>query len=66
MKDLVPCPFCGSKNLTANEWCVDDNRFGADEFGEIAAVECADCLGSAPLVSWGRRAELGADQEESK
>ncbi len=65
MNELLPCPFCGSKNLTSNEWCVDDDRFGADEFGEIAAVECADCLGSAPLVSWNRRAQPGAARGEA-
>ena len=61
--ETLPCPFCGSTNLTSNEWSVDEDhasKFGADEFSEIWAMECMDCLGSAPLVSWNRRHNKGA------
>lgn len=53
-----PCPFCGSSNITSNEWIVDDDhagKFDADKFNEVPALECMDCLGAAPVVSWNQR-----------
>jgi hypothetical protein len=54
----ISCPGCGSENITSNEWSVDEDnaaKFGADEFSEIWAFECMDCLFAAPVESWQRR-----------
>lgn len=48
--DFKPCPFCGSTNLTINQWSIDD--------GEIDAVECLDCYGSAPANTWNQRSPM--------
>lgn len=55
----LPCPFCGSDAIISNEWSVGEDlaeKLGADEFSEVWAYECTKCLGSAPIVSWNRRA----------
>lgn len=57
----LPCPGCGSENITSNEWSVDEDhaaQFGADEFSEIWAFECSDCLFAAPIQSWQTRPSL--------
>ncbi len=57
-KLALPCPFCGSENIIGNEWVVDDDhagKFGADEFSEVWAFECSDCLAGAPTLSWNTR-----------
>lgn len=54
----LPCPLCGGENITSNEWQMDEdnaNKFGADEWGEIWAFECMDCLAAAPIQSWNNR-----------
>lgn len=50
---LLPCPFCGSTHLSQNEWSADD--------GEFPAIECDDCLGSAPAAVWNARADTLKD-----
>ncbi len=47
--DLDPCPFCGGTNFEANTWNLNGE--------EIFAVECVDCLCSAPLDAWQQRAK---------
>jgi len=56
----LPCPCCGSTNITRNEWTVDEDharQFDADEHSEIWAFECNDCLAAAPIQSWQKRAD---------
>lgn len=58
--EALACPFCGCKELFSNEWQVGDEhaeKLGADEFGEVWAWECKECLGSAPMASWNKRAD---------
>jgi len=58
MTTALPCPLCGSTNITSNEWSVDGEhakQFSADEFSEIWAYECNDCLAAAPVQSWQKR-----------
>ena len=50
-EDLLPCPFCGSSDLSEGMWCLDDT-------GEVDAVECADCYAGAPIACWQKRANL--------
>jgi len=60
---VKPCPLCGSTNIIGNEWAVDGEhakQFDADDFGEIWAYECSDCLASAPVQSWQKRWVEGA------
>ena len=40
----IPCPFCGSTDLTKNLWSLDD--------GEVDAIECNQCCAGAPAESW--------------
>ena len=54
--DTLPCPCCGSSNLTANLWSLNN--------GEADAVECNDCLAGAPNSSWQKSPlTLGDNQE---
>ncbi len=39
--ELLPCPFCGGKNLSVEF---------ADEDGEYASVWCADCKANGPIA----------------
>jgi len=50
MDDLLPCPHCGSTNLTPNQWSLND--------GEEDAMECANCYAGAPLRVWNHRGEI--------
>lgn len=54
---LLPCPFCGSTHLSRNEWSGED--------GEFPAIECDDCLGSAPEAVWNVRAPVAATRQET-
>lgn len=42
-----PCPFCGSHILRITDWW--------DDSGEYDAVECIQCLGTAPAIQWNNR-----------
>jgi len=44
----LPCPFCGSDEL----WADDD--------GEFDALECDHCKASAPADQWDKRSGAGA------
>lgn len=58
MHKALPCPICGGENIASNEWTVDDDnakKFDADEFSEIWAFECMDCLCAAPIKTWNTR-----------
>ena len=44
-----PCPFSGSSDLSMNVWNLDE--------GEADAIECNECLGSAPARRWNSRIE---------
>ncbi len=46
---MLPCPFCGSTNLTPGYWSLDD--------GEVDSVECDDCYAGAPVDAWNKRNE---------
>lgn len=53
-EDLLPCPFCGSRDLELTNWVLDfDAEDGLDEH---AAVECHGCLTQALLTVWNNRA----------
>ena len=43
----MPCPFCGSTDLTKNQWSLEDT--------EVDAVECSDCYAGAPAETWIKR-----------
>jgi len=43
----LPCPFCGGTELRTVDW--------ADETGEYDAIECSNCLGTAPASQWNNR-----------
>lgn len=45
--ELKKCPFCGSDDLAKTSWYLDK--------GEVDAIECSDCYGSAPLPAWNTR-----------
>ena len=51
-QDLLPCPLCGSTNLSANLWSLDHC--------EVDAVECNECYCGAPLTAWQNRASPAA------
>ena len=44
----MPCPFCGSLELSTNLWSLED--------GEVDAIECDICYAGAPVKSWIDRA----------
>lgn len=44
----LPCPFCGSDELSIVLWADDD--------GEFDALECDHCKAAAPLPTWDQRA----------
>jgi len=46
------CPFCGSNNLSITPWF--------DDSGEYDAIECQNCLGSAPYHRWDDRSGAGS------
>jgi len=48
LSNARPCPFCGGQSLQVTPWW--------DDSGEYDAIECQGCLGSAPAVTWNRRA----------
>jgi len=39
------CPFCGSLDLSTNEWCLIDDE-------ETQAIECNHCFAGAPMYIW--------------
>ena len=43
------CPFCGSYDLVAGSWYIDDD--------EVDSWECRECYGSAPQRVWNKRVE---------
>ena len=47
MSKHLPCPFCGSTDLTSNTWSMDE--------GEKPAIECNNCYAGAPTDVWDRR-----------
>lgn len=47
LKGKRPCPFCGSVRLSVTDWWDDD--------GEYPAIECDECKGSSPAVTWNLR-----------
>lgn len=50
MSELLPCPFCGSKNIDAKGWASTDRSGPA----------CDDCGGSADTVElWNSRPAQG-------
>jgi hypothetical protein len=51
VKALLPCPFCGSTNVIAQN----------AEFNHLVFVECQDCFGTADSVEqWNTRVFKGA------
>lgn len=50
MDDLLPCPHCGSENLTRNQWSLNA--------GEEDAIECSNCGAGAPCRVWNHRGEI--------
>ena len=44
------CPFCGSTDLTVNDWIL------AEE--EVYAIECKRCLAGAPAAVWSHRSNI--------
>lgn len=43
----MPCPLCGSNNLSLGFWCLDDE--------DVEALECNQCHAGAPIETWQRR-----------
>jgi len=54
-KDKTPgmtekcCPFCGSYDLVAGSWYIEDE--------EVEAWECNSCTAGAPKRVWNQRSE---------
>lgn len=46
-KDWLPCPHCGSTDLSSGFWSLDDE--------EVDAVECNNCYAGAPERVWNQR-----------
>jgi len=53
-EEYLPCPFCGSSDLAAGAWCLDD------EDDEVPAIECNNCYGAAPVRVWNERDAVAA------
>lgn len=61
MNTLLPCPFCGGTDLDKGYWVIDEEKHElvtADALGELDAIECNRCLGSAPKSIWNTRSEV--------
>ena len=43
LEDLRPCPFCGSTNVTYNEWSDGIEMYNQAQDYDIATVQCEDC-----------------------
>jgi len=45
--DTLPCPFCGSTDLSIGDWYLDA--------GEVNSIECNQCFAGAPEREWNER-----------
>ena len=51
----LPCPHCGSADLSSSFWSLDDE--------EVDAVECNNCYAGAPERAWNQRMSEGEENE---
>ena len=53
LQQALPCPFCGSTDLTSNLWALEES--------EVGAIECNNCYAGAPFTTWNTRADQEAE-----